>query len=141
MYEYLFLHQTVLLWKNFHIQVMRLTSTFFLVIRNSDSPKLSPEDLAFQLTEKAEATGPTTMSNPHITSMSACLLPFPSYYQDALCSYPMGALNSLTSTRMLFLRFPCLALSICPSLTDHSDQQTDVLQNISLWKTLSEFPI
>lgn len=50
----------------------------------------------------------------------------------------MCAPDSLTCARMLLLQFPSLALSICSSLTDHSNQQTDVLQNISLWKTFSE---
>lgn len=109
---------------------------FFLVKRNSDlSSKLSPDGLAFYLTEKAEATS----SRHHIHSFHyqhVCLYS-PASRMKYPCSCPMDAPDSLIYTRTLLLSFPFLMLLICHSLSDHSNQHMDVLQNTSLWKILS----
>lgn len=107
---------------------------FFLVKRNSDSSsKLSPDGLAFYLTEKAEATSSHHHIHP-IHYQHVCLCS-PASRMNYPCSCPMDAPDS--DLHKDIASVISLSNVIDLSLSDHSNQHMDVLQNTSLWKILS----
>lgn len=123
----------VLLWKNFQIQVMRQTSSSFIVVKKSNcSPSLWADGLAFFFLQNKQKCCITTTMFPDLSvSIYACILCFPSCSSNELSVLICTCAPDFLASHLHNEIVPAVSLSLfhyqlVPVWLDHSNQHTDI---------------